>query len=150
MALAGLVGVGAARAQDKARDFLKEALAGDNSEMMLGKMAAEQGSATRDYGRMLAMDHGMHRDKVLKAGASLHLEDDHNPAREAAQERDKLAGLHGRDFDKEFAAYMVKDHRKDIADYEKAQRLPGAPGRLAKATLPTLHKHLKAAQRLAG
>ena len=144
---------GAVHAQDdKARNFLHDALAGDNSEVMLGKMASEQGSdpKLKDFGHMLVEDHGMHRQKVLKAGAAFHLPDDQAPAPEAMKERDKLASMHGRDFDREFARYMVEDHRKDIGDYHKAENLRGAPGRLARATLPTLHKHLKMAERLAG
>jgi putative membrane protein len=143
----------AAHAQDdKARHFLRDALQGDNSEMMLGKMAAEQGSDPRlkRYGEMLAMDHTMHREKVMKVGSAMNLPDDHEPMPEAAKERDKLRGMHGRDFDREFARYMVKDHRQDIGDYRKAAKLRGEPGRLARDTLPTLQKHLSVAEKLAG
>lgn len=143
----------AAHAQDdKARHFLREAVQGDNSEMMLGKMAAEQGSdpKLKHYGEMLVNDHTMHREKVMKVASAMNLPDDRGPMPEAAKERDKLARMHGRDFDKEFAKYMVKDHRKDISDYEKAARMPGEVGKLARETLPTLHKHLSEAEHLAG
>lgn len=59
-------------------------------------------------------------------------------------------GLHGADFDKEFAKYMAKDHKKDIGDYEKAAKMPGDVGQLAQQTLPILHKHLDEAQKLGG
>ena len=62
----------------------------------------------------------------------------------------KLAMLQGDKFDHEFAEYMIKDHRKDIGEYEKAARMKGAVGDLARATLPTLHKHLSAAEKLKG
>ena len=152
--LATIAGAGVvfAKDDDKARHFLRDALQGDNSEVMLGKMAAERGDspALKRYGQMLFDDHSMHRDQVLKAGSGMGLPDDRQPMEVAAKERDKLERLHGRDFDKEFAKYMVKDHRKDIADYEKATRLPGDVGRMAREPLPTLHKHLNEAQRLRG
>jgi putative membrane protein len=43
---------------------------------------------------------------------------------------------------------MVKDHRKDIADFQKEARKGGPAGDLAKQTLPVLRKHLAMAERL--
>ena len=39
----------------------------------------------------------------------------------------KLAKLSGDKFDKMFASEMVKDHKKDIADYRKAGRKQNGP-----------------------
>lgn len=152
LAVLALSGAAQAKDEDKARHFLRDALQGDNSEMMLGKMAAEQGQSPRmkQYGQMLEDDHSMHREKVVRIGSSMGLPDDREPMPEAAKERDKLARLHGRDFDREFAKYMVKDHHKDIKEYEKAARIRGDVGRLARETLPTLRKHLSTAERLGG
>lgn len=152
LAAVACAGAALAKDDDKARHFLHDALQGDNSEVMLGKMAEERGDspAMKRYGQMLFDDHSMHRDKVLKAGSGLGLADDRQPMEVAIKERDKLQGMHGRDFDREFARYMVKDHRKDIADYEKAARMRGEVGQMARQTLPILHKHLRAAERLGG
>lgn len=149
---AALALAGAAHAQndDKARHFLKDAMEGDNSEVMLGKLAVAQGDATKSYGQMLVDDHSMHLPKVEKVAAGLNVPKDSETMPAAQKERDKLKGLHGADFDKEFAKYMAKDHKKDIADYEKAAKMPGAVGQLAQQTLPTLHKHLDEAKRLGG
>jgi putative membrane protein len=43
---------------------------------------------------------------------------------------------------------MVKDHTKDISDFRKASKMTGPAGELAKATIPTLEKHLAMAKRL--
>ena len=56
----------------------------------------------------------------------------------------------GAKFDKEFAAHMVADHKKDIKEYEKAAKKQDAVGNYAKETLPTLRKHLETAQSLNG
>ncbi len=71
-------------------------------------------------------------------------------APEAKAEARKLERLSGPAFDREFARYMVTDHRKDIADFEKAARSRDrATAALARETLPDLRKHLKTAQQLA-
>ena len=43
---------------------------------------------------------------------------------------------------------MVKDHQDDIKEFQKEASKNDAAGQLAKETLPTLRKHLQAAQRL--
>jgi putative membrane protein len=45
---------------------------------------------------------------------------------------------------------MVKDHKKEIASYEKASKKQNDPAAgYASDTLPTLQKHLQTAQSLA-
>jgi putative membrane protein len=151
LAMAGLVTAGAAAAQPGgARHFLTDAIKGDNSEMMLGQMAAERGAspALRSYGQTLHDDHAKARADAMQVAAAMGLPDTRAPMPEAAKERRKLERLHGRAFDREFAHYMVGDHRKDIADFRKAARLRGPAGDLAQRTLPTLQKHLAMAERL--
>ena len=69
-AILALAGAAHAQSDDKARHFLKDAMEGDNSEIMLGKLAAAQGDATKSFGHMLADDHSMHLQKVEKVAAS--------------------------------------------------------------------------------
>lgn len=149
LALAGAV---QAKSPDDARHFLKSAMQGDNSEIMLGKLAVSQGGddATKRFGQMLIDDHSMHLPKVEKVAEGANVPKDSQAMPAAEKERDKLMGMHGKDFDKEFAKYMVKDHRKDISEYQKASRMTGPVGKLARETLPTLQKHLETAERLAG
>lgn len=144
---------GAALAQDdKTRDFLNTAMQGDSSEVMLGKMAAERGgdAAMKHYGQMLVDDHSMHLKKVEQVASGLNVPANDKPMAAAERERDKLAKLQGEKFDHEFADYMIKDHRQDITEYEKASRMTGEVGKLARDTLPTLHKHLSEAEKLKG
>ena len=142
---------GGAFAKDaKTRDFLKSAMQGDNSEVMLGKLASERAGseAAKRYGQMLVDDHSMHLQKVEQVASSMNVPAEHQPMPAAEKERDKLSKLQGDKFDHEFADYMVKDHRKDIGEYEKASRMTGDVGTLARDTLPTLHKHLSEAEKL--
>lgn len=138
-------------AADSPRDFLQKALQGDNSEMMLGQIAERSGSSrmVREYGATLVRDHAKARAQVLAVGRHYGLRDDRQPAPEASQERQKLAGMRGDEFDREFARYMVHDHENDIADFrDEAGEHHGQVSRLAESQLPTLEKHLRLAQQI--
>jgi putative membrane protein len=132
--------------------FLTKALMGDNSEMALGQMAQQRGAsaATRDFGRMLNEDHAAAKAKALPVAQQHGVADTSEMAPEAKAEAKKLGTLSGPAFDREFARYMVRDHTKDIADFEKeSKRGDSASAALARETLPDLRKHLKTAQQLA-
>ena len=131
--------------------FVTEALKGDNGEVAIGNLAATKASsqAAKDFGKMLATDHGAHKQKLveLASGAGIPTTDD--PSDEGKANLDKLKGLSGTAFDKAFKQAMIEDHQKDIAKYEE-QASSGDPqtSALAKDTLPTLRKHLETAQKL--
>lgn len=132
--------------------FLKKALQGDNSEMRLGRLAEQQGHApaVRAFGRTLARDHAAARQQALPVAKAHGVPATTEMAPEARTEYGKLRRMHGWAFDQEFARYMVKDHRKDIADFEKqAHHGDRSTRRLAQQTLPTLRKHLRLAEGLA-
>ena len=131
--------------------FLKSAAQGDQSEVTLGKLAAQRGASAgvKDYGRRLAADHGAHLGKVqgLAHRMRVTLPGGMKPDARAAYRR--LQGLRGAAFDRMFVQHMVADHKKDIGDYE-AQARSGdrETSALARATLPTLREHLRIAERL--
>jgi putative membrane protein len=140
----------AARA-DSPREFLYHALQGDNSEIMLGNLAADRARdpGVRDFGRTLVRDHAKARGEVLDVGRRFGLRPTREIAPEARGERDRLMGLRGRDFDREFVRYMIDDHRKDIGDFrDEAREHHGEVSALAGRQLPTLHEHLRIAMSL--
>jgi len=131
--------------------FLKKALEGDNSEIALGKMAEKNGASpgVRDFGRTLATDHAAAKANALPVAKAHGVPDTDAMTPEAEAEAKKLQGLHGQAFDREFARYMVKDHEKDISDFEKqAKTGDAATAGLARDTLPKLQHHLEIAEKL--
>ena len=132
--------------------FLTDAMKGDNSEVRVGKLAAEKGSTegVRDYGNMLASDHGDHFTKLTDLANSMSVPIAEGTKKEADELYAKLQGLSGAAFDKAFVEGMVKDHQKDIDAYQQeADSSDPAPvTTLAKNTVPTLKKHLETAQSL--
>src|SRR3954468_10040107 len=136
---------------DSPREFLNNALMGNNSEIMLGNLAADRGRSpgVREFGRTLVSDHTQARNEVLDVGRRFGV----RPTREVApgirEERDRLASLRGREFDREFIRHMIDDHRKDIAEFrDEARERHGAVSALAERQLPTLREHLRTAMSL--
>lgn len=150
-AAAVLLLAGAASAQPREdRHFLTEAIQGDNSEMMLGQMAAERAMSprVRNFGRTLHDDHAHARDEAMRVAARFGVRDTRAITPEARHEARKLRRLHGRAFDREFVRYMQEDHRKDIAEFRHQARMGGPVGQLAGQTLPDLQKHLQMSREL--
>ena len=61
---------------------------------------------------------------------------------------EKMSKMSGAGFDKMFAAHMVADHQKDIAEYKKEAKMKDAAGEYASAQIDTLQKHLDTAKSL--
>lgn len=134
---------------DDPREFLQDALHGDNSEMMLGQLAQQRGNSSdvRKFGAALYRDHSQARAEVLSVGRRYGLRSDTRAAPEAKEEREKLTHMRGDEFDREFARYMVEDHRKDIDKFrDEASERHGSVSQLAAKQLPVLEKHLSMAQ----
>jgi putative membrane protein len=71
------------------------------------------------------------------------------PSAEGKANLQMLKALSGAEFDKQFKAMMIEDHTKDIAKYERQTASTDAQtAALAQKTLPTLRKHLDAANAL--
>ncbi|MBV8970941.1 MAG: DUF4142 domain-containing protein [Sphingomonadaceae bacterium] len=149
LAAAALVMVATPALADPA-EFLTKAMKGDNSETTLGHMAERQGAsaATKRFGAMLAADHTKARAQALPVARRHGVSPTTAMADEAVTEQHKLEGLHGAAFDREFARYMVSDHEKDIADFEKEanSKDPADIRALARQTLPALRRHLATAK----
>ena len=127
------------------RQFLENAIRGDNSEIMLGRIAEKRadGPSVREFGRTLFEDHSKAKAQASRVAERLGLPVPEKPLPVAIEERQRLASLSGEQFDREFVRYMVGDHRHDIADFRKeVAQHDGMVSRLAREQLPTLKKHL--------
>jgi putative membrane protein len=147
---AGAVAASAAEKSDP-KAFVIDAIKGDNSELKLGELAKSK--ATRDdvrsFAETLIKDHAKAKSDAVDVANSLGVSPPTKAKKEAQKEYDKLNGLSGPAFDREFVTYMVKDHEKDVAKFEKAENSSDpAVAKLASGTLPDLRKHLETARTL--
>jgi len=131
--------------------FIKDAAKGGVAEVNMGQLGTQKGQdpAVKELGKRLVADHSKAnaqlKEIAQKCGITLSSEVD------AKQQKmvDHLNSLSGAEFDKAFAMHMVKDHKKDIAKFEKAAASDDADvAAFAKATLPTLKEHLQMAEKL--
>lgn len=133
------------------RSFLDDAIKGDNSEIALGRLIAARGHSpeVRSFGKTLYRDHSSARGQAVAVAREMGMRPPRAMMAEARSEQRKLEHLRGRAFDREVRRYMINDHEKDIATF-KAQARTGdrRTASLARAQLPTLHKHLRIAQSL--
>jgi putative membrane protein len=135
--------------QDKqSQEFIREAIEGNYFEVEMGKLAQQKGSSeeVKSFGATLVTDHGNANQKAIDVAKKVGVTPPTGPNEKQKADQEKLAKMSGRDFDKSFAEAMVMDHKKDIADYQKAERLPAPVGVYAKGELPTLQRHLRTAE----
>jgi putative membrane protein len=130
--------------------FAAAAASGGMAEVKLGQLAQQNGSseAVRSFGQQMVTDHSKTGDDLKnvaqKEGTTLPVD----ISKEDQDTYDQLSQLHGAQFDKEYAQDMVKDHQKDIADFQKEASSGKNPSLkdFASRTLPTLKNHLRMAQ----
>jgi putative membrane protein len=151
--MSGLAALAVASAAfaDGRSDFVTKAMKGDNSEMMLGRFAEQRAASpkVRAYGRTLFVDHSKGKAQAVALARSMGIQPTDEPMDVAKDERQKLMGMNGQAFDREFVSYMIKDHQEDISDFRKAaESRDGRVSAFARTTLPVLHKHLDIALRL--
>ncbi len=130
--------------------FLSEAIQGDLAEVSMGKLAQQKGQSddVKQFGKMLEQDHGEHLQKAQQMAGQMGISAPAEPTAKAKAAHDRLDKLTGAKFDKTFAKDMVKDHKKDISKYKKEAKSKGQLAEFAAQTVPTLEKHLKAAELL--
>ena len=141
----------AAFAQDRAeRKFITEAIQGNLAEVQLGELAQKNAESqeVKSFGQMLVTDHNAAKEKATEVAKSLGVPPPDEPSTKQKADFEKMSKISGTKFDRMFGQHMVKDHKKDISAYQKAAKKQDATGKYAQETLPTLRKHLEAAQNL--
>jgi putative membrane protein len=133
--------------------FLKDAIRGNYSETVLGRMIQNRGASShvREFGRMLVSDHSRALAEAQAIARRMHMRIPATLTPEARRERTVLNRLSGRSFDREVRRYMIEDHREDIAKFQ-AQARSGdrATAGYAAATVPAMRRHLAMAQSIRG
>lgn len=135
------------------KDFVIKAAEGGMAEVTLGQMAAQKATDAdaRDFGNRMVNDHGKAGDelKQLATNKGIALPTDLNA--EAKKTSADLSKKSGKDFDKSYMNDMVKDHEKDVKEFEKASKDVQDPDlkSWASKTLPVIQDHLRMAKQIA-
>ena len=134
--------------------FIHEAAAGGMMEVELGRLAAERAASAevKAFGQRMVTDHSKANQQLLRIATSKGMTLPRELPADMQRERDRLARMSGAEFERAYMQHMVKDHKKDVAEFEK-QAEKGtdlAVRTFAQQTLPTLREHLTLAESLAG
>jgi putative membrane protein len=154
MAVAGLVGLTASQtmAAMSATDhtFAQKAAAGGLAEVALGQLAQQNGAAeqVKDFGRRMVADHSAANDELQKIAQTENITLPTTPASKDQALQKRLSGLKGSAFDAAYTQDMVRDHREDIAEFQREAQSGQDPAlkAFAQKTLPILQQHLQMAQ----
>jgi len=130
--------------------FVKEAASGGMEEVELGKLAASKASDpdVKSFGQKMVDDHSKANDQLKQIASQKGITLPAGLNNMQKHDKAKLEKLSGGAFDRAYISMMVKDHKKDVADFEKESKSgkDADVKSFASSTLPTLQDHLKMAQ----
>lgn len=101
--------------------FVSKAMQGNMVEVQLGQLAQEksQSNDVKQFAQKMVADHGQMNDKWFKPVAQqLGISAPNGPSKKDKKEIEKLQGLSGQDFDREYITMMVKDHQQDLKEFK--------------------------------
>ena len=136
------------------RDFVMDAAMGGLMEVELGRWAAQKGTsdAVKQFGQRMVTDHGQANQELMSLASSKGITLPSALDEKHQQEVSKITRMSGAEFDRAYSKLMLKDHEKDVKEFERQSTKGGDPDLKAFAakTLPTLQEHLQLARTLPG
>jgi putative membrane protein len=154
MMMAGCLLSTAALCGPQDNDFARHAASGGLAEVSMGKLAESHGQSAdvKSFGQRMVQDHSKANDQLMAAAAQANIKLPASPMPKDQAAINRLSKLQGAAFDRAYAQEMVKDHRKDIAEFQREANSGGNANlkTFASNTLPTLKEHLQMAQTLPG
>lgn len=133
-------------------NFAKKAAQGGMAEVKLGQLAEQKGSSpeVKDFGRRMVQDHSKTNNQLkdVVSRENIPLPDELDKSDQTTY--DRLSRLSGDAFDREYARDMVKDHSKDVSEFQKEAKngKDESIKNFAAETLPTLQNHLDQARQM--
>ncbi|HSZ72742.1 MAG TPA: DUF4142 domain-containing protein [Cytophagaceae bacterium] len=130
--------------------FAVSAADGGMLEIELGKLAETNASSdvVKQFAQHIVHDHGKGNEELQTIAHANVISLPDAPSAKSRKEIDKFTQKKGEEFDKDYIDFMVKDHKEDIAEFEKEVDKGNNPELKAWAlkTLPVLKQHLQMAE----
>jgi Predicted outer membrane protein len=134
--------------------FLKEAAEGGLAEVELGQLAVEKSSSedVKSFAQRMVEDHGKANEDLKQLATQKGVSLPSEPTAKQKAKKEHLSKLSGDEFDRAYMSDMLKDHRTDIAAFEKESDSGKDSDikKFASQALPTLRAHLKQAESVTG
>jgi putative membrane protein len=127
--------------------FVRKAASGGQAEIELAVVAQQKTSndAVKQLAQRIETDHKKANDELMAMASKKDLKIDAKPSADKLKLKAQLDKLSGMEFDRAYLNAMVKDHQKDIKEFER-QASAGSDPELkafASKTLPDLKEHLR-------
>ncbi|HVJ07717.1 MAG TPA: DUF4142 domain-containing protein [Acidisarcina sp.] len=139
--------------QQMDQKFVHDALQGGMAEVALGKLAAEKGSNddVKKFGQRMVDDHTRLGEQMKPVAQQIGVKIPTTLAKQDNELLTKLQGLSGSDFDAAYLQAMVKDHKKDYAEFQRESESAVIPAvkDAAQKGAPVIKSHLDEVQQLA-
>ena len=132
------------------KKFVMAAANGGMMEVKAGEIAASNATNAdvKAFGQRMVTDHGKANDELKQLATNKGLALPTDIDADHQKKVDDLSKKKGKAFDKAYMDDMVKDHEKDVAEFQKESTSAQDPDLKAwvTKTLPTLQDHLKMAK----
>lgn len=133
--------------------FVKKAAQGGLAEVELGQLATQKASSeeVKKFGQRMVDDHSKANEQLKQVAAEKNIDVPQQLDAKDKATKARLEKLSGERFDRAYMKDMVRDHQKDVAEFQRASKIAKDPAikNFAQQTLPTLQDHLKEAEKIA-
>lgn len=137
----------------KDKMFLRKATEDGLAQVELGKLASTKASSSdiKEFGQKVADDHARLNDSIAQVADAIGMRLPKKLNKTDQAQYDRLNGLSGEAFDKEYLACIVKEHHEDLRAFRfesqttNDSQLKAAVDKAAKV----IHEHLVMANKLA-
>ncbi len=134
------------------QDFVMNAAKANVSEVNLARLALQksQNDDVRDLANMMQSDHAKTLEDLTDIAQQRGMAIPHAASEETKQDMDRLSGLSGDEFDREYANMMVASHVKAVDLFRDQMNIAQNADiqKFASGRLPVIEMHLEKAQEL--
>jgi putative membrane protein len=135
------------------QSFVKKALEGGTAEVQLGQLAQQksQSEDVKQFGQKMVEDHTRLGDQMKPIAQQLGVKEPNGPSKKDKQLMAKLEGLSGQQFDQAYIQAMVKDHEKDLKEFQNEAQNGHDPNvkQAAQEGAGVISQHLQMIQQIA-
>jgi putative membrane protein len=143
---------GQQKLDSKDAEFVKEISQGGMLEIKLGEQAQRMAASpeVKKFAQRLVDEHGKAHRELNSLANTRGITTPQQLDAKSKEVLDKLSGLKGADFDREYIRQMVRDHEQDVQEFQRAsQNLKDADLKnWVTKTLPALNEHLRQAKEI--
>jgi len=134
------------------KKFAKKAAAGGMFEVKTGELAEKNAAAApvKQFGAMMVTDHGKAGDELKAIAGKKGIKLPPALPEKLQKKFDAFSKLQGKEFDSAYVSAMVRDHEKDLAEFQTEAKDGSDPDlkAFADSTAKVIEGHLEAIKKI--